>query len=415
MKKAISIILAIVFAVSMVACGGSADTDTQPGTQPDNTPAAKELIYPFGLVNRPIGMEGGYNYKTACYQDQTLETDGYVYIRDYTVTPVEGEEGMVDKSVTVGFVFNDYNAYSYGTMAYLLYSDIDGDGVLGGTDRWTVEHEGETYEVNVVRDEFLARQWLANNVYVSFYNLTLRMPEGYDDIALFFYNAKNQFGMTDDVGELPDGTNIAEVVDQDTQWFVLGGEDGTYYGQPIETQQPVADPAAIIYDRLYQMDAPPPMPGDPVYDYLPAEPGSDNTEKQPENNDSDTLPVAPDDYVKEPDNPPASDNYVDNTDSWIELTDWTVDEIDGNGDYQPLNFFLLTHGWNETLQTRYRSFSDADGTIQEFTLQAMRDGSVTMDIIGTEITGESVCFEFALLDEEGYELSVTKVDIPVKR
>ena len=78
MKKAISIILAIVFAVSMVACGGSAGTDTQP----DNTPAAKELIYPFGLVNRPIGMEGGYNYKTACYQEQTLETDGYVYIRD---------------------------------------------------------------------------------------------------------------------------------------------------------------------------------------------------------------------------------------------------------------------------------------------------------------------------------------------
>jgi hypothetical protein len=45
----------------------------------------------------------------------------------------------------------------------------------------------------------------------------------------------------------------------------------------------------------------------------------------------------------------------------------------------------------------------------------MEDGSVTMDIVGTDITADSVYFEFTLLDAEGYELSMSEVEIPVKR
>jgi hypothetical protein len=246
------------------------------------------------------------------------------------------------------------------------------------------------------------------------------MPDGYDGIALFFYNAKNRVKVEGEGGELPEGTNMSEMIDADTQWFVLGGEDGTYFGQPIEIQQPQADPAAIIYDRLYEMEGPPPMPGDPVYDYLPPEPGSSEVPDNTENTDTEiSEPAAPteepDDYVEEPDTPIVSDEFIDNTECWIEVTDWMVDEIDGNSGYQPVNFFLTTHSWNETLQTRYRSYSDTDGTIQEFTLQAMEDGSVTMDIVGTDITADSVYFEFTLLDAEGYELSMSEVEIPVKR
>ena len=405
MKKVISVLLALALAFSMVACGGTEGTAATETGKP-------ELVYPFGVVNRPMDIGGGYPHKTVCYQDNSMETNGYVYISKYSVTPVEGEEGMVDKALTAGFIYNDYNAYSWGSMSNIIFADINGDGLIGGEDSWTVELDGKEYTVTVMEDQFWGSQWLANHVFVTFYNLTLRVPEGYDDMALFFYNTGNGLEISDVSGVLPDGANAADVLDSDTQWFILGGEDCTYNGRAFEKQQPRIDPADIVYDGLFEQEAPPPPPGDPVYELIPQKTEGTDTPAGRDNPTED-LPAVPDDYTEVPDT--SDGEFTDNTDAWIELTDWTVNEIDGNGGYQPVNFFLLTHNWNPTLQTRYRSFTDTDGVLQEFTFEAMEDGSVSMDITGTDITAESVCFEFTLLDEDGFELSMTKVDIPVTR
>ena len=85
MKKLISILLAFALCISLVACG-SGDSPA-----PDKVDTDSGLVYPFNIVNAPMGIGKAYKYKTVCYQDTSLETNGYVYIKDYTVTPVGGK------------------------------------------------------------------------------------------------------------------------------------------------------------------------------------------------------------------------------------------------------------------------------------------------------------------------------------
>ena len=413
MKKIISIFLSLALCFSLAACGSGSDStlDNSIGNETDNVTEEKTLEYPFGVVNAPMDLNGGYSYKTVCYDDTSLETNGYVYIRDYSVTPVEGEEGMVDRSVLAGFVYNDDNAYYNGTMTRVAYSDIKGDGILDGAEEWSVDIDGEEKNITVLEDEFIYREWLANRVFVSFYRLTLRTPEAYDDIALFFYNAKNSIALSPDGEEMPENTSITSLIDSDTQWFILSNEAGTYYGSPVELQNAQVDPEVIIYDRLFECEAPPPPPGSEIYDLLPPQPSEKNegiVEEIPEENYQE-IPEEP--IVAEDD----FDDTVDYDSVWLELQDVTVDTIDGNAGYQCINFFLETHGWYEDLQTRYFSFSDKDGVIQDFTLPAMEHGSVSMDITGTDIQADVVTFGFSLIDEYGMEISSSYMDIPVVR
>lgn len=415
MKRMLSVFLSAVMCFSLVACGSAPDSNVS-SNAPDPTDSiveTKTLEYPFGVVNQPMDINGGYSYKTVCYSDNSLETNGYVYIRDYTVTPAD-EEGMTDRSVLAGFVYNDDNAYYYGTTSRVAYADMAGDGIIGGEDEWTVEVDGEEKTVTVLEDEFFGSEWLANNVFVTFYRLTVRMPENYDDIALFFYNTKNSLALSPDGQDMPEGTSVSDLVDSDTQWFILSEQAGVYYGGETELQQADADPAVIIYDRLFECEAPPPAPGSEIYDLLPPQP-SEGGEEAADDIVEETVEGFPEENIPETD---ITEDFFDeeNFDGiWVEIVDQTVYEIDGNAGYQPLNFFLDIHGWDESLQTRYQSFSDEDGIIQEFTFSAMESGSVSMDITGTEIKGDVVTFAFTVLDEEGFELSASYIDVPVIR
>ena len=386
MKKLISILLAFALCISLVACG-SGDSPA-----PDKVDTDSGLVYPFNIVNAPMGIGKAYKYKTVCYQDTSLETNGYVYIKDYTVTPAG--DGMVEKSVTATFLFDDDNAWYKGMYFDILYADMNGEGIIDDDDNeWTVTMDGTEYDVDILRDEFSNKQWLPEVVYVADYTLTVRVPEGYDDIVLMFYNSRHKLNVAPDGEDIPDGTAITSLTDSHSQWFVLGGEDGTYYGKPIEFGRGDGDPQTIISQRVYEGDAPPP------------------------------APVAPDDFSVGPD-----ENYTDDPDiddggfTYVEIDNWSHDSINPN-EKMGVEIHYSTYNTFETDYVMAQAFVDGvDEPIFERKMPAYEEGrnsyynSVTFVIDGPNLPADaaSVNFWYKLYDEAGTEISATQMDIPVE-
>ena len=431
MKKIVSIILTLVMCFSLAACGGTADTADTTVQNPTGT--SIELVYPFGLTNAPMRANELYPYKTKCYEKPEQSTTGAVQIVDYTVEPVADMQGMVDKTVKAHFYFFDMYAYIFGMSSDVLYMEMNGDTIIGNSDEWTVTVDGKDYTIEVLEDSFYRIGW-SNGVYESEYTLKLRMPENYDEMALLFYNSANKAEYVNDEGGVKDGTDALELIDSDTQWFVLGGINeaewtagdfaGTpsYYDTYYETgdsdltlKRIYAGDLFVPEGESYDFEAPPPI-------FVPLE-GTDtetdiNDDEYTDDTDADInedidtdTDVQDDEYISEEDD----DSFISYTDTWVEITDVTVDAIDGNGGYQPVNLFIEIHGWDDTLQARYRCYSAEDGTIGEFTLPAMENGSVTYDVTGTDLKGDMVTFEITLLDMDGFEISASYTDIPVER
>lgn len=234
MKKIFSIILAMALCFSLAACGGAAGDG--------GSATAKDLVYPAGVINRPMVANDVYDYKTICYTDRSLETNGYIYIYDYIVEPAG--DGMVDKTVKAMFIFDDGNACNNGMSYDVLYMDFTEDKYTGGAKSWTVDVDGTEYTVEELQDEFISGEWTIMGNFVSEYVLTIRMPENYDDMALFFYNTRNKLAVAGEGAPIPHGTPIDKLLDADSQWFILGGKGDdwdttktpTYYGTPVEAQ-----------------------------------------------------------------------------------------------------------------------------------------------------------------------------------
>lgn len=217
---------------------------------PDKAEEPKELVYPWNLTNAPMDTEHTYPYKTVCYQDPSLETVGYVSVYDYAVTPSD-DPLYVEKALKARFVFSDDNAWNYGMKTNLIFGETYGDGTYtDGGDEWMIEVDGEEYPLTVLKDEFVSSGWTPWGVFVSEYELTVRMHKDFDDMAVVFYNSANHLKHADEEGNLLEGTPYTEILDEDSQWFLMGGEseDGTltYYGEPYDTMQNNIDPLRVM-------------------------------------------------------------------------------------------------------------------------------------------------------------------------
>ena len=375
MKRIISLFLAVTLIFSLTACGG-----TNSGATGGSTSTPKQLEYPFGVTNQPMKVGVTYPYKTLCYQDENEETTGFVTITSYTVTPAD-VEGYVNKTVKAKLVYNDDNAYQYGMQSRVLFADFDqgGDGLMGGADTWTVEVGGKTGEITVLSDFFDSMGW-DNRVFVTEYELSLCMPEWYDGIALFFYNAKNAKRVDDGTGTIPDGTPIRDILDGDTQWFIFGSEDQKYYGEDYDKQ-----PSDINLDEV--------LNNEPEYD----------------------EPL--DDYEYE------EDEYIPDD------ADYTYVEIENR------NKSILKRNEKTELKVYYSAYNAYEGSyvvaqvltedmskvIYEKTVDAynpdyiMYTGDVTFTVDGAEFADSDVVnLVFTLYDFEGFDVSAGYMEIPLE-
>ncbi len=377
MKKFISILLSLAVCLSLAACG-SGDS-----AAPDVTDKDAKLTYPYNIVNQPMAVGSVYEYESVCYQEPDLTTNGYVYVYDYTVQPAD-TDGYVDKTVKARYVFNDDNAWNYGMQFDLLYSDMKGDGIINNNETWSVTHNGQEYDVEILKDEFYNRGWTPGGTFVSDYELTVRVPEGYDDIALFFYNSQYKLNIRDDEGVIPDGTHMTDILDSHCQWFILGGEDGTYYGNPVETQPSRLTPADVLDadinpdTGIYEGDAPPPVP---------------------ENNEDEII--------------------VDEGFTYVEFDDWSHPSFQREMVYETEIQFTC---YNTTPGSYVKAkfwIDDAENPVNETTVEnaysdgmQMHSASVMFVVDGTDTTADSAAFELALYDADGNCVSVTQMDIP---
>ncbi len=385
MKKLLSILLAISLCFSLVACGSGE------GAAPDKKDESAGLVYPFHIVNRPMKVNDVYDYKTVCYSDRSLNTDGHVYIYDYTVEPAG--DGMVDKTVKAMFIFDDDNAWNYGMSFDVLYADFVSDDIYDAGEDWTVEINGTEHPVTVLQDEFISGSWTPMGNFVSKYVLTIRMPENYDDIGLFFYNSQNKLNVAGEDNDIPDGTPITSLVDSHSQWFILGGigddwaetKTPTYYGQPVDAQ----------------------INNVAVEDVLGAIPIFDEEE----------------DYGDEAPPPIVDDNneeiVVDEGFTYVEFDDWSHSSFRREMIYETKIDFTC---YNTTPGSYVKAkfwIDDPDNPVNETTVENVySDGiqiyplSLIFIVDGTDTTAPSVAFELALYDAEDNCISVTQMDIP---
>ncbi|MBQ7902812.1 MAG: hypothetical protein IJ362_03695 [Oscillospiraceae bacterium] len=370
MKKIFSIILSMALCFSLAACGGSAGEG--------GSAAAKDLVYPAAVTNRPMVVNDVYDYKTICYTDRSLETNGHIYIYDYIVEPAG--DGMVDKTVKAMFIFDDDNAWNNGMSFDVLYMDFPEDEYTGGAENWTVDVDGTEYPVEVLQDEFISGGWTPMSNFVSKYVLTIRMPENYDDVALFFYNTRNKLAVAGEDAPIPDGTPIDKLLDADSQWFILGGKGDdwdttktpTYYGAPVEAQINNTD----IRDVLG---------GDPVFD-------------------------VPDDV--EDGAPPA--DMMENFPR-IEIVDWSENVLKRNGITEVKIDFDIYNA-PEGSYFEATAYTDAPKATVEKDSAYSESGvlrwSVILEVDGREATTESASFEIGVYDADGALIDISKFDIP---
>lgn len=386
MKKLISIVLAFALCFSLVACGGGTEGTEDTGNAGNTTNtesnvvsgnSTPELVYPFGIKNRPMKVGVTYPYKTLCYDDTTMETNGFVTVTSYTVTPAT-EDGYVDKTLVARFVFNDYFAQRFGMSSRVLFTDF-GPGAseefFTSDGDWEVEINGKKCNISVLMDMFNPMGW-EDGVFVSEYTLSLRMPEGYDGVALFFYNAKNVILLEQDMGVVPDGTPLQSLFDEDTQWFIIGSEDQKYYGQDYDKQ------TSDIVEK----------------DLFPAE--GENYDQPPVD---DTYP--PENTV--------NDHF--NGESPAIITDCNTEEIDGSLDYQCVNFFYEADpdGTDNYLVYFVRDGVNGE-TTSTYEFPVKGGGSFSVDVEPTKLTSDVVEIAIQVRSEKGMFYREYKYYLPVK-
>lgn len=377
MKRLISILLAFSLIFSLSACG-SGDSAA---------PAVKDepasLTYPYNIVNRPMRVDDVYDYKTVCYSDRSLTTDGHIYIYDYIIEPAG--DGMVDKTVKAMFIFDDDNAWNHGMSFNVLYADFVKDEVIGGDGEWTVQIDGTDYTVTVLQDEFISGSWTPMSNYVSKYVLKIRMPEGYDDIGLFFYNTQNKLNVAGEADDVPDGTPINKLVDSHSQWFVLGGKGDdwettktpTYYGSKIEAQ----------VNNIAIEDV---LGGTPVFDV-------------PDDADENGAPPPPPEDLDFP---------------YIEIAGLSKSVLKRDG-ISELDVDFDMHNCPEGSYFEATAFADNMPEVIEVKKDSayvygsdILRWSVFFDIDGRQIPADSVCVELAVYDADDNLLDMTKIDVP---
>ena len=397
MKRLISFLLTITLILSLSACGSN------DSAAPDAVDKESGLEYPYNIVNRPMIVDDVYDYKTVCYSDRSLTTDGHIYIYDYIIEPAG--DGLVDKTVKAMLIFDDDNAWNYGMSFNVLYADFVNDDTISGAGEWTVQIDGTEYPVTVLQDEFIYGEWTPMGNFVSKYVLTIRMPKDYDDIGLFFYNAQHKLNVAGEDDDIPDGTPINKLVDSHSQWFVLGGKGAdweetktpTYYGNPIEAQVNNTD----IRDVLGS---------EPVFDI------SDDVDED----------GAPSPSLIEPDYPDEeySDETFDNMEgfTYVEIDNWSHETIDPN-EKMGIRIDYSTYNTFETDYVMAQAFVDGAGEpIFERKVDAYEEGrnsysnSVTFVIDGPTLPEDatSITFWYKLYDESGTEISFTQMDLPVE-
>lgn len=277
-------------------------------------------------------------------------------------------------------MYNDDNAYQYGMQSRVLYADFDqgGDGLMGASDNWTVEIDGKTGEITVLSDYFDSQGW-DNRVFVTEYELSICMPEWYDGIALFFYNAKNAKRVDDGTGTIPDGTPIRDILDSNTQWFIFGSEDQKFYGEDYDKQ-----PSDIYLD----------------------EPAEDNQYSE------DAAPEYDEDY----------DEYMQDAEyTYVEIENRDKHTLKRNGITELKVYYSVYNAFEDSYVVAQVLSEDMSRVVYEETVEAynpdyiMYTGDVTFTIDGAEFDdSEVVNLMFTLYDFEGFDVSAGYMEIPIE-
>ena len=135
MKKIIALLLALVMALSLVACGGTDTPDTNPSTNPsvESTPAASDSVgASFTVVVTDLdGTETTFEYTSEA------ATVGEALLAEGLIQGDAGEYGLYIN--TVNGITADYNTDGVYWAFY-----IDGEYALTGVDATNIE-AGVTY------------------------------------------------------------------------------------------------------------------------------------------------------------------------------------------------------------------------------------------------------------------------------
>ena len=428
MKKKISVFLVMMLAAGLFAACGNKEVESEVEATEDTVPEEvveepeeepKELVYPWGLTKAPMNAKDAYPYKSVCYRDRSIETTGCVYIYDYTIKDCD-DPGYVDKTVYARLVFNGPENYNYGTSYSTLYGDNINDVVDAG-EEWISEMNGEQVTLYELEEGFIRGEWLNSSVYIADYVLSVRVPRGFDDLFLAFYNSANYDGHVDEEGNLLEGTSLADLVDEDTQWFVMGSiEDNeswyfnedtsftpSYYGGFYETQRSDIDLSGVLGPEYVRMEAPEVV----VTDEGKAEPGNAPVEEESEGNSgayNPNLDLQTDGEV-----------YDDEEDfdgsTVILLDDWSVDEISRKNPGQ-IKFEARVLNWFEGDHIVVNAYTESSGrNYAHLDYELMNDSNgFTFDFTGETIVGDTLYFDFLVVAPDGFEMAMSQVEIPVK-
>ena len=152
-------------------------------------------------------MEVGktYDYHTLCYVDPSIATVGKMTMSNYRVITSDAtyaaKAGYEWRIVCFNFVYDDVNAYDYGTMSrttdydyytgetFEFYTDTDIDPE-SNKDFFDIEFNGKTA---TCRDSYilLDRDWY-DDVYVWSFEYAIQVPVGYDGFVSAIRSAAHE-------------------------------------------------------------------------------------------------------------------------------------------------------------------------------------------------------------------------------
>ena len=391
MKKFIGILLSLCIAVSLTACGNSQEVQNSTSDEniPDNIISSEETdvdksvictISPWGLKTKPMrAVEGCYAYDTICYDDPAKETTGRVMITDYNVS-VDSENPEYEiKTVTALLTFDDPNAQTFGMYYNILCNSMESDTFYKIEDTYTVTVDGKEYDIELLHSVYSREEWVDHEYYAE-YTVSYRVPAGYDELAMVFYNSKHRALNYGDDNELKDGTPIANVIDDNTNWFILGSmpSEDIWYNDSEYRYTPMYNGSFYETEPFYE-----PEVYEPVYN---------------EDFDVDAKDHAFDNYTET-----STDGTIK-----VSLLSTNQDYVDKNN----MNWICANYSYEGT-SDKYEIVFEAYGASRNdlyYTYSSLLPGdhgscSFDFEINGSDITGDELHLTAAILPKAGNGVS----------
>lgn len=142
-------------------------------------------------------LDTPYPYTVLCYSNPDYTTTGRVTFSDYEVFQSDETHEALDgyewQTVTVTFVFDDDNAWEYGYQLYFgpmdYYSEALGISSFG--EIYTINYNGIDYNECLMECEKSESGWVKETSTIE-YQITARVPEGYDGIVIDAYESEEE-------------------------------------------------------------------------------------------------------------------------------------------------------------------------------------------------------------------------------